>query len=206
MLLLTKILSQLVYPLLTALLLAAVAGMLLWRGRRRSGAWLLGVALGWLWLWSTPVFSDWLRATLEQRYPPVLVEALPTADAIVVLGGTMQGARPPMRLYSNLEAAAGGEHEEWNDLYPAFAKVADDEGFPEIARTFRAVALVEAKHEARYSKLLSNIREKKVFRREEKRLWKCRNCGYILEAKEAPAECPVCKHPQEYFELFCENY
>ena len=107
---------------------------------------------------------------------------------------------------SNLEAAAGGEHEEWNDLYPAFAKVADDEGFPEIARTFRAVALVEAKHEARYSKLLSNIREKKVFRREEKRLWECRNCGYILEAKEAPAECPVCKHPQEYFELFCENY
>ena len=107
---------------------------------------------------------------------------------------------------SNLEAAAGGEHEEWNDLYPAFAKVADDEGFPEIARTFRAVALVEAKHEARYSKLLSNIREKKVFRREEKRLWKCRNCGYILEAKEAPAECPVCKHPQEYIELFCENY
>lgn len=107
---------------------------------------------------------------------------------------------------SNLEAAAGGEHEEWNDLYPAFAKVADDEGFPEIARTFRAVALVEAKHEARYNKLLSNIREKKVFRREEKRLWKCRNCGYILEAKEAPAECPVCKHPQEYFELFCENY
>ncbi len=107
---------------------------------------------------------------------------------------------------SNLEAAAGGEHEEWNDLYPAFAKVADDEGFPEIARTFRAVALVEAKHEARYSKLLSNIREKKVFRREEKRLWKCRNCGYILEAKEAPAECPVCKHPQEYVELFCENY
>ena len=107
---------------------------------------------------------------------------------------------------SNLEAAAGGEHEEWNDLYPAFAKVADDEGFPEIARTFRAVALVEAKHEARYSKLLTNIREKKVFRREEKRLWKCRNCGYILEAKEAPAECPVCKHPQEYFELFCENY
>ena len=107
---------------------------------------------------------------------------------------------------SNLEAAAGGEHEEWNDLYPAFAKVADDEGFPEIARTFRAVALVEAKHEARYSKLLSNIREKKVFRREAKRLWKCRNCGYILEAKEAPAECPVCKHPQEYFELFCENY
>ena len=107
---------------------------------------------------------------------------------------------------SNLEAAAGGEHEEWNDLYPAFAKVADEEGFPEIARAFRAVALVEAKHEARYSKLLSNIREKKVFRREEKRLWKCRNCGYILEAKEAPAECPVCKHPQEYFELFCENY
>ena len=107
---------------------------------------------------------------------------------------------------SNLEAAAGGEHEEWNDLYPAFAKVADDEGFPEIARTFRAVALVEAKHEARYSKLLSNIREKKVFRREEKRLWKCRNCGAIFECAEAPQKCPVCNHPQAHFEIRAKNW
>lgn len=105
MLLLTKILSQLVYPLLTALLLAAVAGMLLWRGRRRSGAWLLGVALGWLWLWSTPVFSDWLRATLEQRHPPVFLEQLPVADAIVVLGGTAEVAAPPLRPDPDLGAA-----------------------------------------------------------------------------------------------------
>ncbi|MCC9003526.1 MAG: YdcF family protein, partial [Candidatus Competibacter sp.] len=85
MLLLTKILSQIAYPLLAALLLAAWAGLLLYRNRRRSGGALLAVALGWLWLWSTPVFSDWVRAGLEQRYPPLPVEALPTADAIVVL-------------------------------------------------------------------------------------------------------------------------
>jgi uncharacterized SAM-binding protein YcdF (DUF218 family) len=105
MLLLTKILSQLAYPLLTALLLAAGAGLLLWRGRRRSGAWLLGIALGWLWLWSTPAFSDWLRATLEQRYPPVSLEQLPSADAIVVLGGVAEAAAPPLRPDPNLGAA-----------------------------------------------------------------------------------------------------
>ncbi len=87
MLLLAKILSQLVYPLLASLLLAAWAGVLLRRNHRRSGGVLLTIALGWLWLWSTPAFSDWLRATLEQRFPPVAVEELPTADAIVVLGG-----------------------------------------------------------------------------------------------------------------------
>ena len=106
MLLLTKILSQCAYPLLTALLLAAGAGVLLWRGRRRSGAWLLSVALGWLWLWSTPAFSDWLRATLEQRHPPALLEQLPTAAAIVVLGGVAEAAAPPMRPDPNLGAAA----------------------------------------------------------------------------------------------------
>ena len=105
MLLLTKVLSQLAYPLLTALLLAMGAGVLLWRGRRRSGALLLSVALGWLWLWSTPAFSDWLRATLEQRYPPAPLAQLPTADAIVVLGGAMEAAAPPARLDPNLGAA-----------------------------------------------------------------------------------------------------
>lgn len=106
MLLFAKLLTQFAYPLLTSLLLAGAGGLLLCTRYRGTGGVLVGFALGWLWLWSTPVFSDWLRATLEQRYPPVLVEALPTADAIVVLGGTMQGARPPMRLYSNLEATA----------------------------------------------------------------------------------------------------
>ncbi len=106
MLLLTKILSQLAYPLLASLLLAAGAGVLFWRSRRRSGAVLLGVALSWLWLWSTPAFSDWLRATLEQRYPPPPLEQLPAADAIVVLGGAMEAAAPPRRPDPNLGAAA----------------------------------------------------------------------------------------------------
>ncbi|MDG4597928.1 MAG: YdcF family protein [Candidatus Contendobacter sp.] len=105
MLLLTKILSQLVYPLLASLLLAVGAGVLLWRGRRRSGGWLLGVALGWLWLWSTPAFSDWLRVTLEQRYPPAPLEQLLAADAIVVLGGVAETAAPPPRPDPNLGAA-----------------------------------------------------------------------------------------------------
>lgn len=106
MLLLAKILSQLVYPLLASLLLAAWAGVLLRRNHRRSGGVLLTIALGWLWLWSTPAFSDWLRATLEQRFPPVAVEELPTADAIVVLGGALEAAKPPERLYPDLGSAA----------------------------------------------------------------------------------------------------
>lgn len=106
MLFLTKILSQIAYPLLAALLLAAWAGLLLYRNRRRSGSALLVIALGWLWLWSTPVFSDWVRMGLEQRYPPLPVEALPTADAIVVLGGAMEAAHPPERPYPDLNAAA----------------------------------------------------------------------------------------------------
>ncbi|MDG4550522.1 MAG: YdcF family protein [Candidatus Contendobacter sp.] len=105
MLLLTKVLSQLAYPLSTALLLAVGAGVLLWRGRRRSGGWLLALALGWLWLWSTPAFSDWVRATLEQRHPPVLLAQLPAADAIVVLGGVTEAAAPPLRPDPNLSAA-----------------------------------------------------------------------------------------------------
>lgn len=106
MLLLAKILSQFAYPLLASLLLAASAGVLLWRGRRRSGALLLAAALGWLWLWSTPAFSNWFRATLEQRYPAAPLAQLPTADAIVVLGGLVEGAAPPERLDPNLGAAA----------------------------------------------------------------------------------------------------
>lgn len=106
MLLLTKILSQIAYPLLASLLLAAWAGTLLWRNRRRSGGILLIVALGWLWLWSTPVFSDWIRASLERRYPPLPVAKLPAVDAIVVLGGAMEAAKPPERLYPDLNAAA----------------------------------------------------------------------------------------------------
>jgi rubrerythrin len=106
----------------------------------------------------------------------------------------------------NLKAAAAGENEEWTILYPEFADVAEKEGFKDVANSFRQIAKVENRHEARYLKLLDTIEKCKVFKREEKVLWKCGNCGYILEAKEAPDVCPACKHPKSYFELFCETY
>ncbi|URA09628.1 rubrerythrin [Thermospira aquatica] len=107
---------------------------------------------------------------------------------------------------SNLKSAAAGENEEWTKLYPEFADIAEKEGFPEVAASFRAIAQVEARHEARYRKLADNIEKGKVFKKDEKILWKCRNCGFIIEAKEAPQVCPSCKHPQSYFEVFVENY
>jgi rubrerythrin len=107
---------------------------------------------------------------------------------------------------NNLESAANGEHEEWTSLYSGFAKTADDEGFPEVARTFRSIALVEERHEKRYRKLAENIKSKKVFKKEGKVFWICRNCGHIIESAEAPQKCPVCEHPQAYFQVFVENY
>lgn len=107
---------------------------------------------------------------------------------------------------ANLIAAAAGEHEEWSDLYLAFAKEADSEGFRDIAATFRLVAEVEKHHEARYLKLAENIREDRVFSRAQPVLWKCRNCGFIMQAAAAPDLCPACKHPKAHFEMFCENY
>ncbi|TYQ15446.1 UNVERIFIED_CONTAM: rubrerythrin [Acetivibrio alkalicellulosi] len=106
----------------------------------------------------------------------------------------------------NLEAAAAGENEEWTDLYPEFAKVADEEGFPEVAVAFRMIAKVEEKHETRYKKLAANISNETVFKKDSKVLWKCRNCGYIHEGDGAPVKCPACVHPQAHFEVFVENY
>ena len=106
----------------------------------------------------------------------------------------------------NLKAAAAGEKLEWGTLYPNFADAADKEGFGEIALTFRRVASVEVSHERRYLKLLSNLETGQVFRRPVVVKWKCRNCGNILDAKEAPEKCPVCAHERAYFELFVENY
>lgn len=106
----------------------------------------------------------------------------------------------------NLKAAAAGEKLEWGTLYPNFAEVADREGFKEVAETFRHVASVEMHHERRYLKLLSNVETGQVFKKPSNVKWKCRNCGHILEAKEAPEKCPVCAHARAYFELFCENY
>lgn len=106
----------------------------------------------------------------------------------------------------NLKAAADGEKEEWGTLYPAFAEVARAEGFEEIADTFEKIAEVEKAHEQRYRKLYKNLEEGKVFKKDGVVTWKCRNCGYLHEAVEAPAECPACKHPQAFYEVFTENY
>lgn len=106
----------------------------------------------------------------------------------------------------NLKAAASGENEEWTDLYPAFAKVAEEEGFPEIAAAFKLIASAEKRHETRFTKLANNIEANTVFKKEEKVMWKCGNCGYIHEGTGAPEKCPACVHPQSYFEVFSETY
>ncbi|WP_018247234.1 rubrerythrin [Orenia marismortui] len=106
----------------------------------------------------------------------------------------------------NLEAAAAGENEEHTELYPHFADVAEEEGFAEIAAVFRKIAEVEVEHEKRYLKLLKNVREEKVFAKDETVRWKCDNCGYVHEGEEAPKKCPACAHPQEFFELKEKNY
>jgi rubrerythrin len=107
---------------------------------------------------------------------------------------------------TNLKSAAAGEHEEWEEIYPTFAKVADEEGFKEIAAAFRMIAKIELHHEARYKKLAENIENGTVFKKDGKVYWKCDNCGYIHEGIEAPEICPACQHPKGYFELFVENY
>ena len=106
----------------------------------------------------------------------------------------------------NLKDAAEGENYEHSNMYVRMAKEAKEEGHDEIARQFLMVAEVEKAHEARYRKLLKNIENKQVFKREEKKQWKCNNCGYIHEGEEAPATCPACDHPQAHFELFVETY
>ena len=106
----------------------------------------------------------------------------------------------------NLLAAAMGEKEEWDVMYPEFAKVADEEGFPEIAAAFRMIATVEAEHEKRYLKLLSRLTDGNFFVRDGEIWWQCRNCGYVCKAKEAPKICPACQHPQAFFEPKKENY
>jgi rubrerythrin len=106
----------------------------------------------------------------------------------------------------NLQAAAAGEKLEWTTLYQGFAEEAKDEGYPKVHTAFKQIAEVEERHEARYNKLIANVKAGKVFKREEVVLWKCRNCGYVFEGKEAPTICPACKHPQSYYEIFTEPY
>ena len=107
---------------------------------------------------------------------------------------------------SNLQDAANGENYEWTEMHADFAKIAEEEGFKEIALKFRAVAAIEKHHEERYKKLLANVKEGVVFVGDDLAVWKCRNCGHIVVGKYAPKVCPVCNHPQSYFELFVKNY
>jgi len=138
-------------------------------------------------------FFKFLVAGFEGEVPTSLEI---NASYPVALGTTLE----------NLKAAADGENEEWVDLYPEFAKVADEEGFPEIATAFRMIAKVEKHHEERYRKLADNVANGLVFKKNEKVVWKCGNCGYIHEGPEAPDKCPACAHPQSYFELNTEPY
>lgn len=138
-------------------------------------------------------FYKFLLAGLKDELPATIsIEA----DFPVAQGNTLD----------NLKAAASGENEEWADLYPAFADVAEEEGFEEIAVAFRAIADAEKAHEIRFNKLAENILNDTVFEKAEKVLWKCGNCGYVHEGSNAPNLCPACIHPQAHFELFVETY
>jgi len=106
----------------------------------------------------------------------------------------------------NLKAAADGENFEWTDMYAEFAKTAEEEGFPELAEKFRGVAAIEKRHEERYRALLNNVETKQVFEKSEVKIWECRNCGHIVIGTNAPDICPVCAHPQSYFEISASNY
>ena len=107
---------------------------------------------------------------------------------------------------ANLEAAASGENFEWTDMYEAFAKTAEEEGFTALAKRFRMVAAIEKRHEERYRALLHNIETAAGFEKSEVKVWECRNCGHIVVGTKAPEVCPVCAHPQSYFEISADNY
>ena len=107
---------------------------------------------------------------------------------------------------SNLESAAAGEKLEWTTLYVDFGKIAKEEGFPDVARSFEQVAKVERFHESRYRKLIQNLANKEAFKRSGTTKWHCINCGYVSEGPEAPLQCPACKHPQSFYEILAENY
>ncbi len=107
---------------------------------------------------------------------------------------------------ANLTAAAAGEKMEWTSMYPDFGKIAREEGFPEVARSFEQIAKVESFHEARYRKLIANIENGEVFKKKVKVKWHCINCGYVFEGDEPPKECPACRHPRSFYEVLAENW
>ena len=110
------------------------------------------------------------------------------------------------KAHAKIAAAAAGENEEWTSMYPEFARVARAEGFDKIARLFDAVGKIEQRHDTRYKLLLENVEEGRVFKRDEKIIWQCLNCGYVCESPQAPMKCPVCEHPQSFFQQVLQNY
>ena len=106
----------------------------------------------------------------------------------------------------NLRGAAAGEFEEWNEVYPHFAKIAEEEGFPEIASMYRKIAIAEKEHEERYRAFITNFENNKIFEKKEEKTWQCRNCGFTIKGKNAPEKCPACLHPQAYFEIKKSNF
>lgn len=139
----------------------------------------------------------------EKEHAKVFFKHLETGDV------TIEVTYPTGKIGTtseNLLAAAECEKMEWGIIYPNFENTARHEGFSEIAESFKQIAEVEEKHEKRYRKLLENVKNKTVFKRDKIVKWKCRNCGYVYEGKEPPKECPACKHPQAFYELLAENY
>lgn len=133
-----------------------------------------------------------LKETSEEDLSSITVEA----EAPTAFGNTAE----------NLQAAIDGEHYENTEMYPSFADVAEEEGLPEIAGRLRSIGKAEVHHEDRYKRLLEEVKNETVFKKEEEREWVCRKCGYVHEGNEAPAKCPSCDHPYNYFELKCETY
>ena len=139
----------------------------------------------------------------EKEHAKLFFKALEGGDVeitVVYPAGAIRDTK------TNLQEAAAGENLEWTALYQDFAKTAKDEGFPEIARSFEQIAKVERFHESRYRKLINNIANSEVFKKKAAIKWHCINCGYVIEGSEAPKECPVCKHPQAFYEVLAENY
>jgi rubrerythrin len=139
----------------------------------------------------------------EKEHAEVFFKHLQGGDVDIMAGypagviGTTEG---------NLHAAAEGEKMEWGTIYPDFEQIAEEEGFPMVAHSFREIAKVEAYHERRYRKLLENVKKKQVFKKDKVVKWKCRNCGYVHEGAEAPDVCPACQHKKSYYEIWMENY
>lgn len=145
------------------------------------------------------------EAEHAKRFMNLMLEGLQgEAPTLVTIEGTFPVAKA--NTLENLKAAAAGEGEEWTEVYPTFAEVAASEGFPEVAAAFRMIARAEEAHEKRYRKLVQNLENGAVFKKNDRVFWKCRNCGYIHEGPVAPKTCPACQYSQGYFEVFVENY